>query len=790
MSSPAAAYAGVATPSSPPASKPSTPIFVPPPRNTPTTQPQQGQQPNANSSSAPAASASTAAPTQTSGSDPQLHLSTFQSLLHCNAHYGSDLWDAIPAVADQSELSKGFLVRLSRFLKDKAELDKSYAQSLKKLVLKLQVPDVPRVADIPMPPQAAAQVAQAVVAGGSALAAHTAAVAATAAAGTAGAANVAAGAPSPVDPRSFDRFMMAFRNLHMTLATNQEILSAKIVEQVYKPLAIHRDAHAHTTKRLLAELDKYTAAYQKYLDGLLASRAACQKACQESEAMRRKLEHAVAAGGGNGGGGSGGGGNGSGNNVVNDLVGAFKADSASLAKRALIADGKYIAAVKSMRGFRMATDSTLSHLLDQFESLENGKTSASRETLMHYLTIQSQMFGSNVKNLAAVQSVGDKVNAHVDTQHFISAHRTFKLPIPLPEYSVFKGHPNYTAVKKEEDAINAGEALSLGGAGVHSASAAAAAAGMQGGEWDGSEERLQHSGSGSSVVAAPKGKSSGWGWLNTIAAALPGVNTKPHRASIDHDSESVLTRGSNYYDRATAGSSSVTTQQDEFGVDDDSASASPPVPAQQPRRAMGGGGGYGASEDAGDEAEEKSPERVQAEQQLSDYFDAMTGRVQLNAPDGGRSSPDSTASPGSAHEAVTYSPARERDLTAAELARSDALFATVEGRKSFASVLNRQRNTSGGLKLSSRSSLARLAAWTRRFLDQAQTHMHVDPVQLTMIMCQSFYIEEEEEAEEEEEEEVRSDGGSNLNDSDRRAPRTYLLSLIRTHPIWKEVRFW
>ena len=124
--------------------------------------------------------------------------------------------------------------------------------------------------------------------------------------------------------------------------------------------------------------------------------------------------------------------------------------------------------------------------------------------------------------------------------------------------------------------------------------------------------------------------------------------------------------------------------------------------------------------------------------------------------------------------------------------RSDALFATVEGRKSFASVLNRQRNTSGGLKLSSKSSLARLAAWARRFLDHAQAHMHVDPVQLAMIMCQSFYVEEEEEEEEdgaEQQDEARSDAGSS-NDPDRRAPRTYLLSLIRTHPIWKEVRFW
>ena len=62
-----------------------------------------------------------------------------------------------------------------------------------------------------------------------------------------------------------------------------------------------------------------------------------------------------------------------------------------------------------------------------------------------------------------------------------------------------------------------------------------------------------------------------------------------------------------------------------------------------------------------------------------------------------------------------------------------------------------------------------------------------------MIMCQSFYVEEEEgEDEQGQRDEARSDAGSShcYSGPDRRAPRTYLLSLIRAHPIWKEVRFW
>jgi hypothetical protein len=213
----------------------------------------------------------------------------------------------------------------------------------------------------------------------------------------------------------------------MTLATNFEILSAKIVEQVYKPLSIHRDAHALHSKRLLGDLERYTSSYQKYLDALLSSRAACQKACQESDAVRRKLDSGVVGGSAV-------------NPGMNDLSGAltFKSDAATMVKRALKADAAYIQAVKQMRGFRMQTDATLAHLLDQFEQIEASKLTSSKEILHHYLIIQQQMFGSNLKNLQAVQHVIDKVNPHADLQYYIMLHRSGKLPIALPEYQVFK----------------------------------------------------------------------------------------------------------------------------------------------------------------------------------------------------------------------------------------------------------------------------------------------------------------------------------------------------------------
>ena len=697
-----------------------------------------------------------------------------------------------------------------------------YARGLKKLVLKLQVPDVPRVNEIPTPPAAAAQVAQAVVAaaaGGSASSGTSlgSTLAASGQLSTAaspskdGASSTSTGssvppspsAPAVVDPRSFDRFMMAFRNLHMTLATNFEILSAKIVEQVYKPLSVHREAHASASKRLLADLDKYTVSYQRHLDGLLQSRAACQKACQESDAMRRKLEHASTHASAT-----------TNPHALNDLLASFKADSASLAKRALQADAKYIQHVKSMRGFRQSSDATLAHVLDQFESLEVSKLGTCKETLGHYLAIQNQMFASNLKNLTAVQSVLDKVNVHTDMQYFILLNKSGKLPIALPEYQVFRGHPNYTmpgAAGGEESegghqldmssysSAQMGEGMNDSPSDLVGAGIGAGAGGIGGGINSGfaaSGGVTSVPGTAGGLLASAKSassKGSGWGWLNSIASVLPGTQqNKTHRGlGIDHDSEAMLTRGSNYYEQKAAAAAAAAT-----GTDDaDDPDSSPPASRRGTTSASGG--------DEGDDAEEKTPERLAAEKQLSEYFDAITGR----APSGstptssasGSGAPSKSLSPSlsGAHESVTYSTSRERDLTPEELARTDALLATVEGRKAFASVLNRQRNTSGGLRLSSSSSLHRLAEWCRRFLDAAQQSMHVNPTQLVMIMSQSFYVEEL--APPASASASSSDssfaGASDATDEDSHAAsarltRIYLISLIKDHALWKQLRFW
>jgi hypothetical protein len=58
----------------------------------------------------------------------------FASLASSSLHYGADLWDVGASVCSaQSEGARASLARLARFLKDKAELDRTYARDLKKV---------------------------------------------------------------------------------------------------------------------------------------------------------------------------------------------------------------------------------------------------------------------------------------------------------------------------------------------------------------------------------------------------------------------------------------------------------------------------------------------------------------------------------------------------------------------------------------------------------------------------------------------------------------------------------
>jgi hypothetical protein len=178
--------------------------------------------------------------------------------------------------------------------------------------------------------------------------------------------------------------------------------------------------------------------------------------------------------------------------------------------------------------------------------------------------------------------------------------------------------------------------------------------------------------------------------------------------------------------------------------------------------------------------EEKSSERKQAEEVLAQYFDVITGRVANPSSPSSVASTASTStrpSPANFSLATQYIPARERDLTSDEMNNASHILSSVEGRAAFASVLNRQRNTHGGLKLSS-AALKRLAAFALLFLDQAFKTIHVTPTQLSMILAQSFFTEEET---------ITDSKETDVNEASAQK-RTYLLQLIKHHPVSHSLR--
>lgn len=123
-----------------------------------------------------------------------------------------------------------------------------------------------------------------------------------------------------------------------------------------------------------------------------------------------------------------------------------------------------------------------------------------------------------------------------------------------------------------------------------------------------------------------------------------------------------------------------------------------------------------------------------------------------------------------------------------------AMFRESDGRIAFAKALSSRRRSGfnepvgNGLVLC-RRAFESLATLIMAFLDHAHTAMHSPPAQTVMIMCQTFYIEESVPGGE-----AVAAGAGNEQDGDRSRRgserRVYLQQRVKTHPIWKNARFW
>ena len=326
--------------------------------------------------------------------------------------YAALLWDSPRVVLEQAEESRASVKKLVTFLKDKAELDRHYARTLRKLVEKATPEDKPH----PTPPPARSS--------------------------TASPALTAASSSSS----SFDLLLSSFRHLSLTLSANFDLLAAKVEEQILRPLILAQTAHSASTKRITDDVNRLQRQLTSMTEALHSTKAASKKACQELQIWlgeHREKDRALFA-----------------DphaadvdlhSVFDDLVQSFRWDADGMKKRTLAIDNRYIQAVKALRSYRPQHDTLLRQLLAEAQKEEEERKQQQLRVVQTYCELQAAMFDKYTKSVRAVAAMQGQVNVRREMRSWIKERRGEGKVEPLPEYVMHKGHPRYEETEEEEE---------------------------------------------------------------------------------------------------------------------------------------------------------------------------------------------------------------------------------------------------------------------------------------------------------------------------------------------------
>ena len=205
-----------------------------------------------------------------------------------------------------------------------------------------------------------------------------------------------------------------------------------------------------------------------------------------------------------------------------------------------------------------------------------------------------------------------------------------------------------------------------------------------------------------------------------------------------------------------------------------------------------------------DVEEERTYQRIMAEQVLALFVDKVTGRAEaLKEREAERkANPDLDDTPESSDMLPDE---KSRSLDEEELKVARRLFSTPEGRGAFATVINLLRNR-GQLHLSY-TAFERLSQLILLFLDQAREAMHVAPIQLVMILSQSLWRDADSSLSTPTPTPTTTTSTSTSTPSNPLSPSTsssslssqqravapkkvFLSTLVNSHPVWIDDRFW
>ena len=290
------------------------------------------------------------------------------SLDAAGVSYASQLTQHTRPVIDQAEESRQSMKKMAAFLKDKAELDRYYAKSLKKLVDKASPDPHPH----PTVPSAARPGA------GSHSPGHAVSTSTSSATSTSS---------------SFDLALSSFRHLSLTLASNFDLLASKTDEHCLRTFQAAQQQHSRETKRHADDIQRLHKQLQSMHDTLVTTKANSKRACMdyqiwtmehrerqraESDKLARDRALGALAGGSV-----------DSHTMFDELVATFRWDAESIKKRTLEVDNRYIAAVKALRSFKPQHDATLKQLLASAQSEEEEGRKQLLAAMQLYCDIQA-----------------------------------------------------------------------------------------------------------------------------------------------------------------------------------------------------------------------------------------------------------------------------------------------------------------------------------------------------------------------------------------------------------------
>ena len=547
-------------------------------------------------------------------------------------------------------------------------------------------------------------------------------------------------ADQAVDGKTLDIFLTSFKEAMHNMAESFEAASQKADEQVVKPLQTYMDTHKRKGRQLEEDMSKQQKAYNQHQTELTAAEAACRKACDELLRAKENPQPQLTSPSGQ-----------PANPLMSPTTGAASSSSAvSSAPSTASADnaGDALDALATAELPEAAKKSRFG-LLGKNTGKMFRSLGSSMQSQMQTMSSSVQSAAILTVNKPDVNTLSDKALA-ADTK-YLNAVKSMRSYRPQHDQTMALLLDSYQQLEEERRHTTVDTMAT----------------------WLSAQSQLL-----SASTQVVKDVSAVLGKVSPTRDVLIFVRDNRAEGKAPPLPVYEMMKGHPQFVEGFDESQGAARSDDELGSPSDD-------------------GAVVRKKTTKDAEEERTYQRIMAEQVLALFVDKVTGRAEaLKEREAERkANPDMEDTPESSDMLPDE---KSRALDEEELKVAKRLFSTPEGRGAFATVINLLRNR-GQLHLSY-TAFERLSKLILLFLDQAREAMHVAPIQLVMILSQSLWRDFENSLTSPTASPTThtpsnplspSASSSSLSSARAVAPRKVFLStLVNSHPVWTDDRFW